>query len=92
MPVKYLGKKYTASLSEPQKKITGALDRLKMLKSFSIDCLYSTPTKLRLSYSSLTEEFKACKARNQVLLDDSKDPCIQNAGISVDAGGCRLYM
>ena len=76
-----------SKIEELQKKITGALKRwLKIPKSFSTDCLYSTSTKLRLSYSSLTEEYRASKARNQVTLDDSKDPCIHNAGISVDAG------
>ena len=143
MPIKYLGKKYTASLNEKeqtdlvaqqlngdlkkiercrlpgrykcwmvqhmliprimwplsiyniamtkvedlQKKITAALKRwLKIPKSLSKACIYSRSAKLRLPYSSLEEEFRSSKVRNLVTMGESKDPCIQNAGIAVDGG------
>ena len=70
-----------------QMKITAYLKKwLKLPKSFSSACFYSRTTKLRLPYSSLTEEFKAAKARNLVTFQESKDECIKNAGIVVDAG------
>ena len=76
-----------SKIEEMQKKITSALKRwLRIPRSFSTDCLYSRSTKLRLPYSSLTEDFKAAKARNLVTFEQSRDPCIRNAGISVDAG------
>ena len=76
-----------SKIEEMQKKITSALKKwLRIPKSFSTDCLYSNSTKLRLPYSSLTEDYKAAKARNLVTFEQSRDPCIRNAGISVDAG------
>ena len=70
-----------------QMKITAYLKKwLKLPKSLSSSCFYSRTTKLRLPYSSLTEEFKAAKARNLVTFQESKDECIKNAGIVVDAG------
>ena len=60
-----------------QMKITSYLKKwLKLPKSFSSACFYSRTTKLRLSYSSLTEKFKAAKARNLVTLKESKDGCL----------------
>ena len=41
---------------------------------------------MKLPYSSLTEEFKAAKARNLVTFQESSDTCVRNAGITVDAG------
>ena len=38
------------------------------------------------TFSSLTDEFKAAKARNLVTFQESKDPCIKGADIEVDAG------
>ena len=70
-----------------QTKITAMLKKwLKLPKSLSSACFYSKSTKLKLPYSSLTEEFKAAKARNLVTLQESKDECIRNANIVVDAG------
>ena len=70
-----------------QTKITAALKKwLKLPRSLSDACFYSKSTKLKLPYSSLTEEFKAAKARNFVTLRESKDECIKNADIAVDAG------
>ena len=70
-----------------QTKITASLKKwLKLPKSLSSACLYSRSTKLKLPYSSLTEDFKAAKARNLVTFQESQDVCIKNAGIVVDAG------
>ena len=70
-----------------QTKITASLKKwLKLPRSLSSACFYSKTSKLKLPYTSLTEEFKAAKARNLVTFDQSKDECIRNAGIEVDAG------
>ena len=70
-----------------QTKITAKLKKwLKLPKSLSNACFYSKSAKLKLPYSSLTEEFKAAKVRNLVTLQESKDECIRNANIVVDAG------
>lgn len=70
-----------------QRKVTGALKRwLRIPKSFSSDCLFSRSSKLRLPFSSLTEEVKTAKARNLITLENSADECIRNAGINVDGG------
>ena len=70
-----------------QQKITSYLKKwLKLPKSLSNHCFYSKTTKLRLPYSSLIEDFKAAKARNLVTFQESRDECIKNAGIVVDAG------
>ena len=70
-----------------QRKMTVALKRwLKIPKSFSSDCLYSRTSKLRLPFTSLTEEYKTAKARSLITLETSTDPCISNAGIAVDGG------
>ena len=70
-----------------QTRITACLKRwLKLPKSLSNACLYSKTTKLKLPYASLTEEFKAAKARNLVTFQESQDEHIRNAGIVVDGG------
>ena len=70
-----------------QKKLTSSLKRwLKVPKNLSNDCFYSRSAKLQLPYTALVEEFKVAKARNQVTFEESKDPCIRNAEIRVDAG------
>ena len=70
-----------------QTRITASLKKwLKLPKSLSSACFYSKTTKLKLPYSSLTEDFKAAKARNLVTFQESQDKCIQNAGIVVDGG------
>jgi len=70
-----------------QQQITASLKRwLKIPKSFSKNCMYSKSTKLRLPYSSLEEEFRVAKARNLVTLENSRDSCIKNAGITIDRG------
>ena len=57
-----------------------------MPKSLSVAAFYSKSSKLQLPYSVLTEEVQAVKARNQLTLKESKDPCINNARIKVDGG------
>ena len=70
-----------------QRKITTTMKKwLKVPRSFSTDCFYSKSTKLKLPYTSLVEEFKVAKARNLVTFEESKDECINNAGIQADAG------
>ena len=61
---------YNLSLSkveELQKRITMSLKKwLGLPRNFTTDCMYSKTSKLKLPFSSLTEEFKASKARNMV--------------------------
>ena len=52
----------------------------------SVECFYSKSTKLQLPFSELREEVKAAKGRNAVTYAQSKDPCIKNAIIKIDAG------
>ena len=74
-------------VEEIQSKVTSSLKRwLGLPKSLSTDCFYSKTAKLQLPYTALTEEVKAAKARNLVTFEESKDPCIQKAGIRVDGG------
>ena len=70
-----------------QTKITASLKKwLKLARSLSSAYFYSKTSKLKLPYSSLTEEFKAAKAKNLVTYQESSDTCVRNAGITVDAG------
>ena len=70
-----------------QGKITSALKKwLKLPRSLSSACFYSKSSKLKLPYTGLVEEYKATKARNLVTLQESKDECIRNANITIDAG------
>ena len=67
--------------------MTKALKRwLGLPRSLSVDCLFSRSSKLQMPYTSLNEEVKVAKARNMMILDESKDTCIRNSGIVVDGG------
>ena len=43
----------------------------------SVAALYGKTTKLQLPFSSVREEVKVAKARNQVILEDSRDEKIK---------------
>ena len=43
-------------------------------------------SKLKLPFTALTDNFKACKARNLVTFQESEDPCIIGFKIVVAAG------
>ena len=43
-------------------------------------------SKIKLHFTALNYEFKACKARNLMTFQNSEDPCIKEAEIEVDAG------
>jgi hypothetical protein len=55
-------------------------------KSMSSDLMYARSSVLQLPFSSVVEEAKVTKARTQVMLEMSKDACIKNANINLDAG------
>ena len=55
-------------------------------KDSSKNCLYLKTSRLRLPFTSLTEEYRATKARNLVTFQHSSDPCIREAKIKVDGG------
>ena len=74
-------------IEEVQRKITVSLKRwLKLPNSLSADVLYSRTTKAQLPYTSLAEEVKATKARQQETLTNSSDECVRNAKINIDGG------
>ena len=54
-------------------------------KSFSTHCMYSKSSKIRLPFSSLTDHFKADKARNLVTFQESNDPFINGGDMDMDA-------
>ena len=67
--------------------LTASLKKwLGLPRSMSTDIMYSTSVKLQLPYTALSEEVKVAKARSVVTFQTSKDPCIRNAAISVEAG------
>ena len=50
------------------------------------DSLYASSIKLQLRYTSVIEEVKKTKARSLVTMQQSRDQCISNADINIDAG------
>ena len=74
-------------VEQMQRKITAYLKKwMGIPRSFSTDCMYSKTSKIKLPFTSLTDDFKATKARNMVTFQESEDPCIKGAEIDVDAG------
>ena len=75
------------AINRIQNRITAHLKRwLGLPKTLSPACLYSRSAKLRLPFTELTEEVRAAKARNLVILEESSDKCIKGAKIEVDSG------
>ena len=75
------------AINRIQNRITAHLKRwLGLPKTLSPACLYSRSAKLRLPFTELTEEVRAAKARNLVILEESSDKCIKGAKIEVDGG------
>ena len=81
---------YTIPMSkveEIQKLITAAMKKwLKLPRSMTEDALYASSIKLQLPYTSVIEEVKKTKARSLVTMQQSRDQCIRNADINIDAG------
>ena len=70
-----------------ERKITAKLKKwLGIPKSLSTSLLYSRSAVIQLPFSSLVEEVKVARVRTQVMLEMSKDECVRNANISLDAG------
>ncbi len=70
-----------------QRQITNLIKKwMGIPKNLSNSCLYSKTSRLRLPFTSLTEEYRATKARNLVTFQHSSDPCIREARIKVDGG------
>ena len=70
-----------------ERKISSHLRRwLGVPRSFSSVGLYSTGAKLQMPLKPLTEEFKVTKARQVLMLRNSKDPKIREAGVTVRTG------
>lgn len=70
-----------------ERKINTYLRRwLGVPRSFCSIGLYSTGSKLQLPVTSVVEEFKATKTRQAMMLRDSKDERVRQAGIVVRTG------
>ena len=69
-----------SKVEEMQRKITAALKKwMGIPKNLSTSCMYSKSSKLKMPFSSVTEDFKVSKVRNLVTFQESKDPCIKYA-------------
>ncbi|XP_052218246.1 uncharacterized protein LOC127835860 [Dreissena polymorpha] len=55
-------------------------------KSFTSLGLYCTGSKLQIPLRSLTEEYKVTKARKVIMLRDSRDEKVREAGVQVNTG------
>ena len=74
-------------VKEMQGKITMKLKKwLGLPRSLSVECLYTKTGKLQLPLKELSEEVKAAKARLLVTLQEAQDPCVSEAGATVDGG------
>ena len=74
-------------IEEFQKTMTGKIKKwMGFPRNLSVNSMYAKTSRLRLPFSSLTEEFRVTKARNMVTFQESTDPCIRGAEIEVDAG------
>ena len=74
-------------IEEMQRQITVLIKKwMGIPKNLSNSCLFSKTSKLKLPFTSLTEEFRTIKARNLVTFQHSSDPCIREAEINVDKG------
>ena len=70
-----------------ERKVSGYLRRwLGLPRSLSSIALYGCENKLRLPFSSLTEEFMVTRAREVLLYRDSSDTKVSSAGIEVRTG------
>ena len=70
-----------------QRLITAKLKKwLGIPKTLSVACMYTRSGKLRLPVTELAEEHAAAKARLLVMLRDSEDQGVKEAGVKVDGG------
>ena len=76
-----------SKVEEMQILITGHLKRwLGLPQSLSTACMYTRSGRLQLPYSQLSEEVKAAKARVYTTFEESEDPCVRGAKLTVDGG------
>jgi hypothetical protein len=76
-----------SKVEEMQIQITGHLKRwLGFPRSLSTACMYTRSGRLQLPYSQLSEEVKAAKARVYTTFEESEDPCVRGAKVTVDGG------
>ena len=76
-----------SKVEEMQIQITGHLKRwLGFPQSLSTACMYTRSGRLQLPYSQLSEEVKAAKARIYTTFEESEDPCVRGAKLTVDGG------
>ena len=76
-----------SKVEEMQVQITGRLKKwLGFPQSLSTACMYTRSGRLQLPYSQLSEEVKAAKARVYTTFEESDDPCVRGANLTVDGG------
>ena len=76
-----------SKVEEMQIQITGHLKRwLGFPQSLSTACMYTRSGRLQLPYSQLSEEVMAAKARIYTTFEESEDPCVRGAKLTVDGG------
>ena len=76
-----------STVENMERKINSYLRRwLGVPRSFSSIGLYSSGSKLQLPLKALTEEYKATKVRAVMMLRDSQDQKIREAGIEIRTG------
>ena len=74
-------------VEEIEGKITSHIKKwLGIPKAMSSELMYARSAVIQLPYSSLVEEVKVSRVRTKVTLETSKDDCVRNADINLDAG------
>ena len=55
-------------------------------RSLSTDMLYARSAAVQLPFKAVVEEVKVARVRSKVMLETSRDACIQGADTNLDAG------
>ena len=77
-------------LSLEQKISTYARKWLKLYKNITTICLYSDASPCPLPLKSLSSVLKSAKASNQLLLRESKDPCVKDNAPALKSGDLNV--
>jgi len=76
-----------STVESMERALSGYIRRwFEVPRSFSSIGLYSSGSKLQLPLSSVTEEFKATKARQVLVLRDISDEKVSGAQVEVNTG------
>ena len=78
-------------LSLEQKISTYVRKWLKLYKKITNICLYSNTSPCPLPLKSLSSVLTSSKASNQLLLKESKDPCVKNNAPALKSGDFQVH-